>query len=99
MGSLLYANVGLENSPYSSLLSQELWEEIQEEFIKNACKLLGLSVECPLNICIHAGCKALPSLINIVQVMQQTQVGHILSKDELPVIIAIFFIYFKNFSY
>lgn len=36
---------------------------------------------------VHAGCKALPALINIVQVMQQTQVGHILSKDELPVII------------
>ena len=34
---------------------------------------------------VHAGCKALPALINIVQVMQQTQVGHILSKDELPV--------------
>jgi len=34
---------------------------------------------------VHAGCKALPALINIVQVMQQTQVGHILSKDELPI--------------
>lgn len=85
MGSLLYANTGLENSPYSSLLSQELWTEIEEEFIKNVCKLMGLSVECPLNVCVHAGCKALPALINIVQVMQQTQVGHILSKDELPI--------------
>jgi hypothetical protein len=36
---------------------------------------------------VHAGCKALPALINILQVMQQTQVGHILSKDELPVFI------------
>lgn len=34
---------------------------------------------------VNAGCKALPALFNIVQVMQQTQVGHILSKDELPV--------------
>ena len=50
MGSLLYANTGLENSPYSSLLSQELWTEIEEEFIKNVCKLMGLSVECPLNV-------------------------------------------------
>ena len=38
---------------------------------------------------VHAGCKALPALISIVQVMQQTQVGHILSKDELPVIFKI----------
>ena len=37
------------------------------------------------NQSINAGCKALPALANIVQVMQQTQVGHILSKDELPV--------------
>jgi hypothetical protein len=36
---------------------------------------------------INAGCKALPALANILQVMQQTQVGHILSKDELPVIL------------
>jgi len=85
MASLLYINTGLQNSPYSSYLNPELWDEIEEEFIKNSCKLLGLSFECPLTICVHAGCKALPALINIVQVMQQTQVGHILSKDELPI--------------
>lgn len=85
MTSLLYVSTGLENSPYSAYLNSELWDDIEEEFIKNACKLMGLSIECPLNICIHAGCKALPALINIVQVMQQTQVGHILSKDELPI--------------
>lgn len=85
MASLLYINTGLKNSPYSSYLNPELWDEMEEEFIKNSCKLLGLSVECPLNIAVRAGCKALPALINIVQVMQQTQVGHILSKDELPI--------------
>jgi len=50
MACLLYITTGLENSPYSSYLNPELWEEIQEEFSKNACKLMGLSVECPLNI-------------------------------------------------
>ena len=50
MASLLYIQTGLENSPYSSYLNPELWDDIEEEFIKNACKLLGLSVECPLNI-------------------------------------------------
>jgi E3 ubiquitin-protein transferase RMND5 len=85
MGSLLYIHTGLERSPYSNYLSKELWEDIKDEYIKNNCKLLGLSAECPLNISINAGCKALPPLVNIVQVMQQTQVGHILSKDELPI--------------
>lgn len=50
MGSLIYMSVGLENSPYSSYLGPELWEEIEEEFLKNACKLMGLPIECPLNI-------------------------------------------------
>lgn len=85
MASLLYINIGLENSPYQCYLGPELWDEIEEEFIKSSCKLMGLSIECALNICVHMGCKALPALINIVQVMQQTQVGHILSKDELPI--------------
>lgn len=85
MGSLLYINTGLKNSPYSSYLNPDLWDDIEEEFIKSSCKLLGLSIECPLSIAVKAGCKALPALINIVQVMQQTQVGHILSKDELPI--------------
>lgn len=86
MASLLYINTGLKNSPYSSYLKPELWDDIEEEFIKNSCKILGFSIECPLNNAIRAGCKALPALINIVQVMQQTQVGHILSsKDVLPI--------------
>jgi hypothetical protein len=28
----------------------EAWDEIEDEFIKNVCKLMGLSVECPLNV-------------------------------------------------
>jgi len=50
MGSLLYISTGLKNSPYSAYLNPELWDEMEEEFVKNSCKLLGLSVECPLDI-------------------------------------------------
>lgn len=87
MASLLYINSGLENSPYKHFINPDIWIDIEDEFIKNVCKLMGLPVEDPLSICINAGCKTIPALINIVQVMQQTQVGHILSKDELPVIL------------
>jgi hypothetical protein len=50
MASLLYMSTGLKNSPYHSYLGPELWDEIEEEYIKSSCKLMGLSVECPLNI-------------------------------------------------
>ena len=39
MTSLLYISTGLENSPYSAYLNPELWDDIEEEFIKNACKV------------------------------------------------------------
>jgi hypothetical protein len=50
MGSLIYINDGLENSPYKYLLDPSTWEDIEEEFIKNVCKLMGLSTECPLTV-------------------------------------------------
>lgn len=50
MGSLIYINSGLDNSPYSSYLKADLWDEVEEEFIKNACKLIGLPVECPIDV-------------------------------------------------
>ena len=50
MASLLYIGTGLKNSPYHYYLGPELWDEIEEEYIKSSCKLMGLSVECPLNI-------------------------------------------------
>lgn len=50
MGSLIYLSTGLENSPYQSYLNEDLWEEIEEEFLKDGCKLMGLPVECPINI-------------------------------------------------
>jgi hypothetical protein len=50
MASLLYISSGLKNSPYKRYLEEELWDEIQEEFIKNSCKLMGMPTECPLNI-------------------------------------------------
>jgi len=41
MTSLLYVSTGLENSPYSEYLNPELWDDIEEEFIKNACKVIS----------------------------------------------------------
>ncbi|CAG2122904.1 unnamed protein product, partial [Medioppia subpectinata] len=74
MGSLLYLKSGLQNSPYNYLLDSIGWSEICDIFTRDACALLGLSVESPLAVTINAGCVALPALLNIKQVMQQRQV-------------------------
>lgn len=86
MGSLLYIKQGIQNSPYIHLLDPSHWDEICDVFTRDACALLGLSVESPLSVSVHAGCIALPPLLNIKQVMQQRQCTGVWSaKDELPV--------------
>ena len=86
MACLLYSQTGLENSPYASLLDPIHWVDICDVFARDACGLLGLSLESPLQVCVTAGCIALPSLLQIRQVMQQQQVSGVwTSKDELPV--------------
>ncbi|XP_023213481.1 protein RMD5 homolog A-like isoform X1 [Centruroides sculpturatus] len=86
MGSLLYLRQGVKKSPYNYLLDPIHWAEICDVFTRDACALLGLSVESPLTVCINAGCIALPALLNIKQVMQQRQVTGVWStRDELPI--------------
>lgn len=50
MGSLVYLRLGLEKSPYGHLLDGSHWVEICETFTRDACSLLGLSVESPLSV-------------------------------------------------
>lgn len=50
MGSLVYLQLGLEKSPYCHLLDNSHWAEICETFTRDACSLLGLSVESPLSV-------------------------------------------------
>ncbi|XP_044736227.1 E3 ubiquitin-protein ligase RMND5A [Chrysoperla carnea] len=86
MGMFLYLPKGITSSPYSYLLDPEMWIEIYEVFTRDACALLGLSVDSPLAVCVNAGCTALPALLNIKQVMLQRQVTGIWNgKDELPI--------------
>lgn len=68
MGALMYAGPKLESSPYAHLLDDSLWHEISEMFVKDACALMGLSIESPLSVVVNAGSIALPALLNIKQV-------------------------------
>ncbi|XP_030429883.1 E3 ubiquitin-protein transferase RMND5B isoform X3 [Gopherus evgoodei] len=86
MGSLVYLPLGIENSPYCHLLDAQHWTEICETFTRDACALLGLSVESPLSVSFASGCVALPVLMNIKAVIEQRQCTGVWShKDELPI--------------
>ena len=83
--AVMYSGPALEQSPYGSLLSASQWQETADMFLRDACALLGLSMESPLAVAVNAGCVALPSLLNIKQVMQQRHVSVWNAKDELPI--------------
>ncbi|XP_007889531.1 E3 ubiquitin-protein transferase RMND5B isoform X1 [Callorhinchus milii] len=86
MGSLVYLRHGIANSPYLHLLGSNQWADICDIFTRDACALLGLSVESPLSVSFSAGCLALPVLLNIKAVIEQRQCTGIWSqKDELPI--------------
>ena len=68
MGSLMYIGPRFEDSPYAHLLSDDNWKAIADLFVRDACALLGLSVDSALAVAVNAGCKALPALLNIKQV-------------------------------
>ena len=50
MGSLLYMKQGIADSPYAHLLDPIHWADICDIFTRDACALLGLSVESPLSV-------------------------------------------------
>lgn len=56
MGCLLYLKVGLENSPYKFLNRDELYIELADIFLKDACNLTGINKDSPLSVIINAGC-------------------------------------------
>ncbi|CAB4055098.1 RMND5 [Lepeophtheirus salmonis] len=85
MGACMYPNIA--ESPYAHLLSPSLWTDACDHFVREACALMGVSVESPLSVVINAGSQALPALLNIKQVMLHRQVSGTLwnAKDELPI--------------
>lgn len=86
MGTLMYVSHGLENSPYRKLNAPEMWQEVADTFLKDACAVLGVNKDSPLSVVTNAGCTALPALLNLKQVMLSRQVLGIWSgRDELPV--------------
>ncbi|XP_065562502.1 E3 ubiquitin-protein ligase RMND5A-like isoform X1 [Artemia franciscana] len=75
----------MDLSPYHHHLYPLVWADVSETFMRDACTLLGLSIDSPLAVCVNAGCVTLPALLKMKQVMTQSQLqGMWTSKDELP---------------
>jgi len=86
MGTLIYLQMGIENSPYKFLLGSEMWIEAADTFLKDACNLLDIVKDSPLSVIVNTGSTALPALLSLKQVMQSRQVTSIWSgRDELPI--------------
>ncbi len=48
MGAVMYAGPLLAASPYAHLLEPAHWSDVQDMFMRDACALMGLSIESPL---------------------------------------------------
>ncbi|CAF1155165.1 unnamed protein product [Rotaria sordida] len=85
MGAFVFARRDLSQSPYKYLLEPHLWLQLSELFMQQAFQQIGLAQDSPLYVVMKIGFQSLPALMSIVNAMQNTQVCHILSKDELPI--------------
>lgn len=84
----------LASSPYADFLSPTLWTDIQVEFSREFCLLLGMSQDPPLHVCVNVGASALPTMIKLKSVMderrkQRPKVEMWSVDNELPVEIPI----------
>lgn len=50
MGMLLFLPQGINNSPYSEMSLENMWDEVKELFTRDACTLLGISFDSLLNV-------------------------------------------------
>ena len=72
MGCLLYHN-NISRSPYKELLSENHWEDIQQDFVRECCKSMGQACESPLLVASAAGALAIPTLAKFATVMAKRQ--------------------------
>lgn len=50
MGMFLFVPQGIMNSPYARFLEPTLWTDLVDAFTRDACTLLGYSIDSPLSV-------------------------------------------------
>mmetsp|Transcript_4728 Transcript_4728/g.11513 ORF Transcript_4728/g.11513 Transcript_4728/m.11513 type:complete len:246 (+) Transcript_4728:629-1366(+) len=83
MGCLLFPG-RLASSPYSDLLSSDMWDSAARELTRQSCGLQGQASDSPLLVTVAAGEAALPQLLKLTHLLKEQ--GQDLSTcDEMPV--------------
>lgn len=85
------SNHPLSDSPYADLLSSTLYIDIEEQFKREFCTLMGTSQDPALQIVVNVGSIAIPTMIKLRSVMderrkERPKVEMWSVQDELPVI-------------
>lgn len=81
MGCLLYEKK-LENSPYKSILFDDVWGDVRKCFLQEYCKTVGHSSVSPLSVVVNAGALALQPLLKLTNIMNTAGLS---DDNELPV--------------
>ncbi|KAF5842388.1 CTLH/CRA C-terminal to lish motif domain-containing protein [Dunaliella salina] len=74
----------LAGTPYAELMSPSAWEDVAQEFVRQACSLMGQAYESPLAVSVAAGALALPPLLKLASVMERNA-QDLRSCEQLPV--------------
>ncbi|CAO3696878.1 unnamed protein product [Rhizopus stolonifer] len=83
MTAPLYADSLLDSS-YSDLCSQSNWTDIKQEFQRDFCSLLKISMQSPLETSSYVGIIALPVIMKMYKIMKINK-AEWSAQDELPV--------------
>ncbi|KAL7753348.1 hypothetical protein RI367_001123 [Sorochytrium milnesiophthora] len=72
------------SSPYAAYLSPAMWSDVEHQFTREYCSLLGLSPESPLYISTMVGTTALPLIMKMSTIMKEKK-NEWTQQNELPV--------------
>ncbi|KRZ84050.1 Protein RMD5 -like protein A, partial [Trichinella sp. T8] len=86
MACLIFTQPALATSTYKHFFSDDNWDEVQEMFVKDWCKVYKIPTSNPLGIILEAGTRAVPALLHLNKVMKSGQVMEFFGQvDELPI--------------
>ncbi len=76
----------LAQSPYADLAMTSLWEDVENQFTREFCSLLGLCQESPLMVTVNVGATAIPTVIKVKGLLDgRPKVEFTAINEELPV--------------
>jgi hypothetical protein len=84
MGSILFYK-RLQKSPYADMINSHHFQDLQIQFTRDFCQLLGLSSESPMYIAVTTGSSALPTINKMTSLLKDKSGLEWSQEGELPV--------------